>query len=295
MRQLLVEPFSRGYMQRALVEILVLSVVGGAISVHVLLRRLAFLGDAMTHAIFPGIAIAFVVDRSLVLGALAAGVVAAVALTAATRLPRTDPDAALGVLLGLFFSVGVVVVSTRTSFTSDLTALLFGRILTVDQREIVDTAVLAVVVLAALVLAHKELVLRAFDPVAAEALGYRMIAIDLLLNVLVALVTVAAVRAVGTVLVIALIVIPAATARLLTSRLGALFAVSVLVSAAGGYVGLVASYDLSVNHDVRLASGATIVVVLAVAFVLAALWARLRHPAGAEGAGEVPAGIEAPR
>ncbi len=267
-------------MQRALVEVLLLSAAAGAISVHVVLRRLAFLGDALTHAIFPGIAVAFVLDQSLVLGALVAAVLAAVALSLATQVSRIDTDAAMGVLLGLFFSAGVVVVSTRPSFTADLTALLFGRILTVDGREMLDTAILTALVLTALALAHKELVLRAFDPVAARALGYRTLAIDLLLNVLVALVTVAAVRAVGTVLVIALLVIPAATARLLTSRLDALFAVSIGVSALCGYIGLVASYDLSIEHDLRLASGAAIVVVLGCAFVLAAVWSRIGRRSG---------------
>src|SRR5213078_4230809 len=97
--------------------------------VYVLLRRLAFVGDAMTHTIFPGVAIAFVAGQSLFLGALAFGVLSAILLTGATRIPRVDADAALGVLLGAFFSVGVIVVSTTHSYTADLTALLFGRIL----------------------------------------------------------------------------------------------------------------------------------------------------------------------
>jgi manganese/iron transport system permease protein len=280
-RGLLIEPFTRPYLQRALVEVLILSVVAGAISVHVLLRRLAFLGDALTHAVFPGIAVAFVLDRSLLLGALVAGLMAAVLLTGATRIRNVDTDAALGVLLGLFFSVGVLVVSTEQSYSSDLLALLFGRVLTVDVRQIVETAILAVLVLGALAFSHKELVLRAFDPLGAEALGYRSVGLDLLLNVLVALVTVAAVRSVGTVLVVAILVIPAAAARLLTSRLGVLFAVSIGIAAASGYLGLVASYDASVHHGVRLASGATIVVVLSVAFAVAAAFSKARAVAAA--------------
>lgn len=281
MYRLLVEPFTSPFMQRALIEVLLLSVLAGAISVHVLLRQLAFLGDALTHAVFPGIAVAFVFGQSLVVGALVAGVAAAALLTFAAHLPRVDTDSALGVLLGLFFSVGVIVVSTGQSFAPDLTALLFGRVLTVDNRQIIDTAALAMVVLVTLVLAHKELVLRAFDPLGAEALGYRGVLVDVLLNVTVALVTVAAVRAVGTVLVVALLVVPAAAARLVVSRLDALFCLSIAAAALSGYLGLVASYEASVHQGVRLASGATIVVVLAIVFVLAGVWARLKRPAPA--------------
>jgi manganese/iron transport system permease protein len=269
----LLDPFRAPYMQRALVEILLLAVLTGVVSVHVVLRRLAFVGDALTHTIFPGIAIAFVLGQSLFLGALVAGVLSAVLLTAASRVRKVDTDAALGVLLGAFFSVGVIVVSTGRSYTSDLTALLFGRILTVDRQEIVDTAVLTVVVLLALAFLHKELVFRAFDPGGAEALGFRVVALDLVLNVLVALVVVAAVRAVGTVLVIALIVVPAATARLVTERVSSMLVVSVAISAVCGYLGLAASYEASLHHGVRLGSGATIVVALTLAFTVVGMTA----------------------
>ncbi|MCU1451170.1 MAG: ABC-type transporter, integral rane subunit [Acidimicrobiales bacterium] len=279
MTRLLVDPFREPYMQRALIEILVLSALAGVVSVYVLLRRLAFVGDAMTHTIFPGVAIAFVAGQSLFVGALAFGLLSAVLLTAATRIPRVDPDAALGVLLGAFFSVGVIVVSTTHSYTADLTALLFGRILNVDTREIVDTALIAVLVLGVLAVTHKELVFRAFDPIGAEALGYRAAVLDLVVNALVALVVVAAVRAVGTVLVIALIVVPGATARLVTERVRSMMVVSVAVSALCGYVGLAASYEASLHHGVRLGSGATIVIALTVAFtaVAGASVLRRRH------------------
>jgi manganese/iron transport system permease protein len=266
----LVDPFRALYMQRALIEILLLSVLAGVVSVYVLLRRLAFVGDALTHTIFPGIAIAFVAGQSLFGGALLAGLASAVLLTAATRIPKVDDDAALGVLVGAFFALGVVVVSTRAGYTADLTALLFGRILTVDRQEIIDTVIVAVIVLGVLAVLHKELVLRAFDATATAALGYRVVWLDLILNALIALVVVASVRAVGTVLVIALIVVPGAIARLITDRIGWMFSASVGISALCGYVGLAASWEASVHHGVRLGSGATIVVALAVAFVITA-------------------------
>jgi manganese/iron transport system permease protein len=273
-----IDPFGAGYMQRALVEVVVLSLLAGVVSVHVLLRRLAFFGDAITHAVFPGVAIAFVLGQSLFLGAVAAGVLAAVLLTFATRLPRVDGDAALGVLLGAFFSIGVLVVSTRRTYTADLTALLFGRVLSVDRQTIVESLIVAVAVVATLALLHKELVLRAFDATAAAALGYRVVLLDLVLNVAVTLVVVASVRAAGTVLVIALVIIPAAAARLVTNRVGSMLIVSCAISVVCGFIGLAVSYDASVNHGVRLASGATIVLTLTAAFALAgALSFVLRH------------------
>jgi manganese/iron transport system permease protein len=247
----------------------------------------------MTHTVFPGVAIAFVAGQSLFLGALAFGLLSAVLLTGATRIPRVDPDAALGVLLGAFFSIGVIVVSTTHGYTADLTALLFGRILNVDTREIVDTVLIAVVVLGVLAALHKELVFRAFDPTGSEALGYRAVVLDLVLNALVALVVVAAVRAVGTVLVIALIVVPAATARLVTDRVRSMIVVSVGVSALCGYLGLAASYEASLHHGVRLGSGATIVIALTIAFVAvggtATVHRRRRRPEHQDGSAAVVA------
>src|SRR5262249_57021148 len=127
------------------------------------------------------------------------------------------------------------VVSRRTGFQSDLTALLFGRILSVDQQELLDTLVIGVVALAVLGVLHKELIFRAFDPLGAEAMGYRGAGLDLLINVVVMLTVVAAVRAVGTVLVVAFIVTPAAAARLLCRRIGSMMAMAARFGALGGW------------------------------------------------------------
>jgi manganese/iron transport system permease protein len=273
----LFQPFTLPYMQRALVEVLVLGALAGALGVLVVLRRLAFVGDALTHTVFPGIVIAHLLGRSLLAGALAFGVLTALLLTGLGSHRRVGDDAALAILLTAFFSLGVVLISRTRGFTADLTAFLFGRVLAVNGTDLAQT--LAVAAAAALVLAllHKELVLRAFDPDAAAALGYRTRVLDLVLNLLVALVVVAAVQAVGTVLVIALIVVPAAAARLLTERVAAMTALACLLGAAGGWLGLAASFEVSVDHDLRLAAGATIVVVLVGLFLLAAALAPLRR------------------
>src|SRR5438132_1517109 len=134
-------------MARALVELLLLGLAGGVVGVHVLLRRLAFLSEALQHTVFPGIAIAFVTGQSLLV-----------------RRPRVDPDAALAVLIAGAFALGVVLVSHRRGFQRDLTSLLFGRILAVDTRQLIETAIVTVVCVTVVAALHKELVLLAFDP-----------------------------------------------------------------------------------------------------------------------------------
>ena len=268
MWSLLVEPFQLGYMKRALAEVVILGVLGGVVGVHVLLRRLAFLTEVVQHTVFPGIAIAFALDQSLLAGALVAGIVAIVLYTVGAR--RVDSNALMALLISTFFALGVVVVSRRTGYQSDLTALLFGRILSVDQRELLDTLVIGVVSVVLLVVLHKELVLRAFDPLGSEAMGYPTIGLDLVINVVVMLTVVAAVRAVGTVLVVAFIVTPAATARLLCRRITPMMLMAAALGAVGGWLGLVVSYEGSIHHGWRLASGATIVLVLTAGFLLVA-------------------------
>ena len=270
------EPFSPQYMQRALVIALILAVVAGVVGVVVQLRELSFMTDALTHTVFPGIAIAFVAGESLFIGALIAGTLSAVLLTFAARSTRIDQDAFMALVLASLFSIGVIVVSRNRTYSADLTSLLFGRILAVDTQEIAQTAIVAVAALAILAAMRKELLLRSFDEAGAEAMGYRVLRIDLVVNIVVALVVVAAVRAVGTALVVALLITPAATARLVCTRLNHLLVTSVLVGAAAAWLGLVISYDASVHHGVRLAAGATIVVVLTALFALVAATQAIR-------------------
>ncbi|WP_169981385.1 MULTISPECIES: metal ABC transporter permease [unclassified Microbispora] len=270
------EPFQLPFMARALVELVILGALAGTVGVLVLLRRLAFVSDTLTHTVFPGVVIGHLMggDGGIFWGALAAGVLTAVLLTLLTHRRRVSEDAALAMLLTTLFAVGVVVVSRQTGFTSDLTAFLFGRVLTVNEEQLAQTAVVTVVVVALLAVLRRPLLLRAFDPEGARAAGVRVGLLDLVLNVAVALVVVAAVKAVGTILVIALLIVPAAAARSLSDRLAVIVPLACLVGAAGGWLGLVVSYEASVEHGVRLASGATVVLVLVALYGLA-------HAAGA--------------
>ncbi|WP_327049383.1 metal ABC transporter permease [Microbispora sp. NBC_01189] len=278
------EPFQLPFMARALAELVVLGALAGTVGVLVLLRRLAFVSDTLTHTVFPGVVIGHIMagDGGVFWGALAAGVVTAVLLTLLTARRRVSEDAALAVLLTTLFAVGVVLVSRQTGFTSDLTAFLFGRVLTVTEEQLVQTAVVTVLVVALLAALRRPLLLRAFDPVGARAAGVRVGLLDLVVNVAVALVVVAAVKAVGTILVIALLVVPAATARALSDRLVVIVPLAALLGAAAGWLGLVASYEASIGYGLRLASGATVVLVLVGLYGLAhaAAFARRRAKLG---------------
>jgi manganese/iron transport system permease protein len=287
MYQIFVEPFTFPFMARALAELLVLGALAGTVGVLILLRRLAFMTDALTHTVFPGVVVGYLLtgEGGIFWGALAAGMLTAVLLTLLTRHRSVTEDTALAVLLTTFFAIGVVLVSRESGYTTDLTAFLFGRILTVTGPQLTQTFVVTALVIAALVLLRRPLMSRTFDPRGAEAAGYRIGLLDLATNAIVALVVVASVRAVGTVLVIALLIVPAAAARAVSDRLAVIVPVAAALGALGGWAGLAISYDASLHHGLRLASGGTVVLVL-IALYLAALAAtaavrRLRTVRGA--------------
>jgi manganese/iron transport system permease protein len=275
----LFEPFSIPFMARALAELVILGALAGTVGVLIVLRRLAFMTDALTHTVFPGVVIGFVLsgEGGIFWGALAAGVATAVLLTWLTRHRAVTEDTALAVLLTTFFAVGVVLVSRRSGYTADLTAFLFGRILTVTETQLTQTAAVTVAVVATLVVLRRPLLARAFDGDGAQAAGYRIGLLDLLTNAIIALVVVASVRAVGTILVIALLIVPAATARALSARLAVIIPVAAAVGALGGWIGLVISWEASVNHGLRLASGGTVVLVLIACYAAAVAIAAVRR------------------
>ncbi|MFI8275587.1 metal ABC transporter permease [Streptomyces sp. NPDC085929] len=265
---LLVEPFHVAYMARALTELVILGVLGGAVGVFVLVRRLAYVADALTHTVFPGVVVGFAAGAAdgVFWGALAAGLITAVLLTLLTRAPRISEDSSLTILLTAFFGLGVVLVSQQHGYRHDLTAFLFGQVLTVTWTEVVQSALVAVGCLAALAVLGRRLTLRAFDPEGARAMGYRIGLLDLALNVVIALVVVAAVRSVGTVLVIALVITPAAFGRVLSYRIPVIAAVGAAFGGLCGWLGLAASYQASVFHGLQLAAGPAIVLLMTTAY-----------------------------
>jgi zinc/manganese transport system permease protein len=262
--------FALSFMARSLTVLIVLSLVAGVVGVLVNLRGLEFISDGLTHAVFPGIAIGFVWGGrdGLFVGAMIAAVLAAVVLTLLVR-SRVPADAAIAIVLTAMFSVGVIVVSRQSDYAGQLEQLLFGRLLTVTTTEVVQTVVICGVALLLVGVTVKEQVFRAFDRVASEAAGYRVLALDVILNVAIALVVVAASSAIGNLLVLAVLIVPAAIARLVTSRLRLLFGVAAGSAALAAWLGLSLGYAASVDAGVDLPSGAVVVLVLVAGYAVA--------------------------
>ncbi len=266
----LFDAFTLPFMARALVLLLVLSLVAGVVGVLVNLRGLEFISDGLTHAVFPGIAIGFVWGgrEGLFAGAMVAAVLTAVVLALIARR-AVAIDAAIAIVFTAMFSIGVIVVSRETNYVGQLEQLLFGRLLTVSPVEVIQTVVICAAALSIVAFTLKEQVFRAFDRTGFAAVGFHPLLLDVLLNVAIALVVVAASSAVGTLLVLAVLIVPGAVARLATNRLWLLFPIAATVAAVGAWLGLTLGYAASVSAGIDLPSGATVVLVLVAAYFLA--------------------------
>lgn len=261
------DPLQYEFMRRALIEVVLMGAVTGAIGTYVVLRGLSFIGDALSHAIFPGIVISFLLGHNVFFGALIFGVLTSGGIAVVATNRRVKEDSAIGVLFAGTFALGVVLISSSKNFTRDLASFLFGNVLGVTTTDIWLSAIVGGVVVLLIVLFYKELLLTSFDRIAAQAMGLPVFWLDLLLLVMISLTIVVSLRAVGNILVVAMLVTPAATARLLTDRISVMMALSSAIGAASGVVGLFISY----HQDV--AAGGTIVLVATAAFALAWLFA----------------------
>jgi manganese/iron transport system permease protein len=250
------------FMGRALLVLLVLSVVAGIVGVLVNLRGLEFVSDGLTHAVFPGLAIGLVVSGTagLVPGAAVAALAGAVALTFLMRAGIAS-DAAVAVVLTATFSIGVIVVSRGTDYASALEELLFGRVLTIAPVDVLPLVAVALLAASMVGVTLKQQLFRAFDPNASRAAGDRALVLDLVLNSAIALVVVAGASTVGALLVLALLIVPGAAARLVTRRLWWLFPAAAAVGAVSAWLGLSAGFAISVGAGVDLPAGSTVVAV----------------------------------
>jgi manganese/iron transport system permease protein len=268
----LIDPFALPFMAKALAVLLVLSVVAGFIGVLVNLRALEFVSDGLVHAVFPGLVIGFVLAgrEGLYIGAVIAAVAAAVVLTLVTRRTVTS-DASTAIVLTGMFSIGIVVVSAQSDYVGQLDQLLFGRLLTVTDADLVQTVVVCGLALVLVLGTLRGQLFRAFDATGAAAAGYPVLAIDLVLNAAIALVVVAASNAVGNLLVLAVLIVPGAVGRLVAGRIGLIFGVAAVFAALAGWLGLAIAFALSVGAGVPAPSGATVVLVVVAAYALVLL------------------------
>ena len=259
----LTQPFTLEFMQRALIASLIVGVVCSVLGCFVVLRAMAFLGDALAHAILPGVAIAYLLGANLLAGALIAALIVAVGIGLFSRRGTVKEDTAIGILFAAALALGVVLISTVRSYATDLTHILFGNVLGVSTGDLWLTGLLATAVLATVFLLYKEFLLASFDPVLAHTLGRRPELLRFVMLILLALTVVVSLQTVGVGLVAAMLVTPAATAFLLTRRLSRMMALSAAIGAASSVAGLYFSYYLNV------ASGAAVVLTATVVFMVA--------------------------
>lgn len=256
----------KAFFQHALLATILIGAICGVVGTFVVLRGFAFIGDALAHATFPGVAVAYLVGTNLLGGALVAGFLTSFLIGFLARHRRVSNDTAIGVLFAGAFALGVMIISRLRSYRRDIASLLFGNVLGVSRTDLLIIAAIGALVLLLVVVFYKELLVNAFDPTYAASLGYRTGALDLLTLGLLTLTIVVGLQAVGNVLVVAMVVTPSAAARLLTDRVPTMMVLGAAIGAGSGAVGLFASYPLD------LAPGATIVMVATLCFFLALLF-----------------------
>ena len=258
----LLTPLQFDFMLRGLVAAVIVGIVCSVLGTYVVLRGMAFFGDALAHTILPGVVIAFLFGLPLALGALVFGVLTALGIGVLTEQGTLKEDTAIGVLFAGLFALGIALISTTGNYTVDLAHFLFGNLLGVSASDLWVIGGLAALVLATIFFFYKEFLVMSFDPILAVTLRLQTRFFHYLLLVLIAITVVTALQVVGIALMLAMFVTPAATASLLTRRLPNMMATAAALGAFSGVAGLYASYYLNV------ASGAAVVLVATVVFLL---------------------------
>jgi ABC-type Mn2+/Zn2+ transport system permease subunit len=260
------EPLASGFMQRGLAAGVIVALVCGVMGAYVVLKGLAFIGDAVSHAAFPGLVIAFILGLPLYLGGSIAAVATALAIAWVSRRGGLRFDTAVGVLFAGMFAFGVVLFTGIEGYAGDLLGYLVGNVLFISAEDLIQLTVLAVIVLAIVLVLRKELLYATFDPLGAQASGLPVARLEYLLLGLLGVTIVVSIQAVGIILVVAMLVTPAATAQLLVVRFSRLMALSAIIGMAAAVVGLYLSYYLNVGigsldrarRDARVRDGARV-------------------------------------
>ena len=259
----LTEPLAYEFFVRALAASILVGLVCAVIGTYMVLRGLAFMGDALSHAAFPGVVAAYLLQLPFYLGATIAAVGTALAIGWITRRGRLRGDTTIGVLFAGMFAFGIFLFSTIPNYVGDLFGFLFGEVLGISGADLAALAILSVIVLGIVTVLWKELLYSTFDPLAAAASGLPVAALEYLFLGLIALTIVISLQAVGIILVVAMLVTPAATAQLLADRFSRLMAIAVAIGTLAPIGGLYLSFWTNT------ASGALIVLVETGAFLLA--------------------------
>lgn len=264
---LLLEPLQYAFMQRALVIAILVGLICAVVGSYLMVQRLALLGDAISHSVLPGLAIAFMLGGNIFVGAFIAGVLSTMAIAWIKARSPIKEDAAMGIVFSACFALGVILITLiQTDNKIDLNHFLFGNILGVTFEEVWQTALIAGIVLLIVRSLYKELLFYTFDPLGAQAAGLPTQLLNFGLMVLISLTIVASMKAVGVILVLALLITPGATAYLLVNRLH-----HVMLLGAG--IGIFSSISgMYLSYFFNLPSGPAIVLVASTLFFLALLF-----------------------
>ncbi len=261
------DPLQFDFIMRAMAAAVIVGVICSVLGVYVVLRGMAFLGDALAHTILPGVVIAFLIGWPLAVGALIFGVLTAVGIGVLTDRGDLKEDTAIGVIFAGFFALGVALLSASGNYTLDLAHFLFGNLLGVSTSDLWMISVLGGIVLLTILLFYKEFLVISFDMILAAALRLPVTFLRYLLLILIAITIVASLQVVGIALMLAMFVTPAAAASLLTRRLPTMMLVSALIGIFSGITGVYASFYWNI------ASGPAVVLVATAVFILTFLLA----------------------
>ncbi len=262
------DPLAFPFFVRALAASALVGLVCAVVGSYMVLRGLAFMGDALSHSAFPGVVAAYLLNGPFYVGAAIAAVATALAIGWVTRRGQLRGDTAIGVLFAGMFAAGVFLFSLIPNYVGDLFGFLFGEVLGIGVSDLVALTLLSVVVLGVVAIFWKEFLYSTFDPLGAEAAGLPVVRLEYLFLALIALTIVISLQAVGIILVVAMLVTPAATAQLVSRSFGRLVAIAMAIGVTCPVIGLYASYWLN------SATGATIVLVETAAFVVALVFSR---------------------
>ena len=261
-------PFQYGFMVRALIVSVLVGVMCPILGAYVITRGRAFMGDALAHSVLPGMVVAFLLGISPFFAAVPAGIVIAVLMGSVSRRTGISEDTSIGIVFAGMFALGLVMLSTAENVTVDIEDLLLGQVLGVSQTDVYVSVGLTALVLAGLYAFHRQLVYTTFDPVGAAVVGIRTSLVEYVLLALLALVVVIGIQAAGIVLVMAMLITPAAAGYLLARRFVGVMLIGALIGAVSAVTGLYLSFHAD------LPSGPAMALVATVFFGLAAVFRR---------------------
>ncbi|HDI0337584.1 TPA: metal ABC transporter permease [Staphylococcus aureus] len=253
--------FTYQFLNRALITSIIVGIVCGTVGSLIVLRGLSLMGDAMSHAVLPGVALSFLFGIPMFVGALITGMIASIFIGYITSSSKTKPDAAIGISFTAFLASGIIIISLINT-TTDLYHILFGNLLAITNNAFLTTIVIGSIVLILIIIFYRPLMISTFDPTFSRMSGLNTTLLHYFVMLLLSLVTVASIQTVGIILVVALLITPASTAFLISKKLYSMMIIASLISVISSIVGLYYSYIYNIP------SGATIVLCTFVIYII---------------------------